>query len=311
MRKMITGLVATVMAVAALSTMAPAAKANTNAKFAFSMFRNGSTNVYTAYGDGSYVQAVTYHAGYEGQPSMNRARTQVAFIADIHGPRSVYIAPIDSAANQTRRVVTPVSGVTYSNPTLSPDGTKIAFASNQGGSWNIWTVDAAYGTNLRKITTSGQNTEPAFSHDGTQLAFTTTQFTGAKEVAVMHPAGGSATRVSFGGGQEPSWSPSGARLAYAVKPDSTRRWEIHTQSVSSPNVPVIVAKTGSRDYTDPTWSPDGSRVIFTADGGYGGLQSASSNGGDIRACINNWGYWAGSANWGYASTYRTNFYGVE
>jgi hypothetical protein len=57
-------------------------------------------------------------------------------------------------------------------PSWSPDGTKLAFASDRSGSWQIYVMDAD-GSNVVQLTSSGNHTQPAWSPDGKQIVYTT------------------------------------------------------------------------------------------------------------------------------------------
>jgi tricorn protease-like protein len=87
---------------------------------------------------------------------------------------------------------------TLAEPTLSPDGSEIAFVS--GG--DIWTVPAAGGAASLLVTDPATEGRPFYSPDGRELAFTSNRG-GAANVYVLTLATGqcagspSATTTSF------------------------------------------------------------------------------------------------------------------
>ncbi|MDX6555922.1 MAG: hypothetical protein QOD86_2117 [Miltoncostaeaceae bacterium] len=89
-------------------------------------------------------------------------------------------------------------------PVASPDGRRIAFASNRDRNNEIC-VMAADGSGQRRLTRSVRADDllPRFSPDGTRIAFASTDRTGASRVTVM-AADGSAPRAR-GPGAAPSW----------------------------------------------------------------------------------------------------------
>ena len=50
---------------------------------------------------------------------------------------------------------------------------RIAFQSNQGGDYEVWTVDSAGGTPLQLTTNAVTDGDPAWSPDGSRIAFAT------------------------------------------------------------------------------------------------------------------------------------------
>jgi Tol biopolymer transport system component len=66
--------------------------------------------------------------------------------------------------------VTTDAGEDYA-PCWSPDGTTIAFWSDRGGNFDIWTVPAGGGTCTQITTDPAYDGCPSWSPDGTTIAF--------------------------------------------------------------------------------------------------------------------------------------------
>ena len=81
---------------------------------------------------------------------------------------------------------------------LSPDGSRIVAAVENGGRTNLFLLERS-GEEIRQLTDGGAiNVNPAFSADGQQLAFTSDR-SGTPQVYVMSLGGGPARRVTFQG----------------------------------------------------------------------------------------------------------------
>ncbi|PYO98538.1 MAG: hypothetical protein DMD60_04015 [Gemmatimonadetes bacterium] len=169
------------------------------------------------------------------------------------------------------------TGTAYT-PSVSLDGTRIAFSQqNSGSDYDIWVMNID-GTNAHRVTSdAAYEDHPTWSPDGTRIAFTRDY-----AIYVMDADGANVRRLSPAGTTNdggPAWSPDGTRIAfhsgagvpahiYTVKPDGT----------------ALTPLTGGldNDYF-PAWSPDGSRMAFTSGrGGVGGIWSMRSDGTDLR-----------------------------
>src|SRR5262245_48573876 len=116
----------------------------------------------------------------------------------------VYSAP--ASARDTIRLA--------NNPALSPDGKLLAF------DWNgdIWLVGADNGEARPLTLHSGRDSQPAFSPDGSEVAFISDR-EGGSQVFVVPVAGGIPRQVSFhtAGYAIEEWTPDGRLLVKATR----------------------------------------------------------------------------------------------
>ena len=71
-------------------------------------------------------------------------------------------------------------------------------------------------------------------------------------------------RIRHAAADEPAWSPSGLRLAFAVdhEPPSGAQLEIYTVRANGSGIHRVV-RAGRTEATNPAWSPDGRTIAFT------------------------------------------------
>jgi len=157
----------------------------------------------------------------------------------------------------TRRRVNQDDDRINAYPVWSRDGSRIFFASNRGGDWDLYSAPAAGGEAKRLLALKGLQLPVSEGPDGTLLFCDRSTGTGA-DLWMLSPDGTSApffvSQASEVGGQ---YAPDGRTIAYVS--DETGRDEIYVRSVARPGDVVAVSTDGGRG---PRWSPDGRELFY-------------------------------------------------
>jgi TolB protein len=185
------------------------------------------------------------------------------------------------------------------NPVWSADGSKIAFSSaraldgtdadNTNGTRNVWVInsDGTGPTHLTGLTANGTSVDfPLWSPDGSKIIFQSARnLDGSDSLSsnfitniwvVNSDGSGSATAltkttVTGTGIDSAVWSPDGSKIAFssaraldgsdAVNTNGTKNiWLVKTDG--SGVTPLTKLTAVGADSDVPSWTPDGSKVVF-------------------------------------------------
>jgi len=165
-------------------------------------------------------------------------------------------------------------------PSLSSDGTTVAYAVRINDSWDIYTQRVG-GRNATPILSDPQRNEsgPAFSPDGASIAFHESDTNGG--IFVAGATGESVRRVTEMG-FHPAWSPDGKRIAFTTEEilnPSGRQGESLLYVVDAAGGPP--RKVADGDAAQPSWSPSGNRIVYWSNtGGQRDLFTVAEAGGE-------------------------------
>jgi hypothetical protein len=198
----------------------------------------------------------------------------VALTSDRDGNREIYTAdrPQDGgpASDLQRRTANPGAD---ENPAWSPAWTLLAFQSDRGGNWDIFTIRADCdpaepsgdtSCDLSQLTDDpGDDMLPAWSPDGRSIAFVSTR-DGNPEIYVMNTDGGRQRRLTDdpGGDWRPVWLTDSRSLLFVsdrAGSNDIYRLEVPEETTARLPVPTPVI-AGSADERDPAVARD--YVVF-------------------------------------------------
>jgi WD40-like Beta Propeller Repeat len=176
----------------------------------------------------------------------------------------------------------------------TPPGTngRIAYSSERSGNAELYSVNFDGSAERRLTWTGSSEGDPAWSPDGTKIAYASAGSGSRSRIWVMNADGSGQTQLAASSTEsaddiQPQWSPDGTQIAFA----STR--------VNTWNVWVINADgTGLRRVTDflsndPAWSPDGRQIAYVGLDAIGVVDATGEN----AHWITGPGGWAGAPSW--------------
>ena len=232
-------------------------------KIYFVSNRTGSKEIWAMDYDGQNQHQITHLGSISISPRISPDSSRLAFSTLGHDGWSVRMYSLELG----RMVGFPGGSAGGSNlsPAWSSDGSKVAFSSSRSGDSEIWVADANGNGPHRVTSITGPNVSPVWNpRTNSQLAFVSGR-TSEPQIYTMDQDGSNMQRMTDSGyAVSPSWSPSGALLAFSWNrkygPGDPGGQDIYVFEIASMHWLQVTHESGSNDF--PSWAPDTRHIVF-------------------------------------------------
>jgi Tol biopolymer transport system component len=206
-------------------------------------------------------------AAAQGSTAASKANPQI-YVMDGDGSDRTQLTHDASAQNMA--------------PAWSPDGTRIAFSKLAGDvdSSGLYVIGSD-GEGISRLTDGPIDSSPAWFPDGSRILFVRSP-EGVSELHVVDADGSDEHAVGGPGSgyvDSVTLSPDGTRIAFArLEPDLRQKnFEVFVANADGTGE-IRLTRTPAPE-ADPSWSPDGSRIVFAREGD---INTMAADGSDVR-----------------------------
>ena len=192
------------------------------------------------------------------------AETKIFFVSSRSGSKEIWEMDYDG---QNEHAITHLGSISLS-PRVSPDNSRLAFASLGSAGWAVrmYSLELSRVVSFPAGTADGSNQSPAWSGDGTKIAFSSSR-SGDPEIWIADASGANLHRITTFRGPDvsPTWNPrTNAQLAWVS--GRTGLPQIYTMDQDGANIQRM---TDGGYAISPSWSPSGQFLTFSWNRKYG------------------------------------------
>lgn len=180
---------------------------------------------------------------------------RIVFTAFVGASETIWTMDADG---KNQKQIIP-EGRINNQPSVSADGRFLVFASNRMGSAEIWLANAD-GSNLRQITTGGNNSQPHISPDGKWIVYRSTA-DGSGALRRISTAGGETVKLTEKSAGWARFSPDGKFIACTTQIEGKTKIAV-LDFEAAQTIKLFDTPRTANFNNGIRWTPDGKAVAY-------------------------------------------------
>ncbi len=239
------------------------------------------TQIFSMNADGSNLTSLTNNTNSSVSyynPTWSPDGNKISYISNPNsGPPNYYfdIYTMNPDGSNKTSLVSAQLNFSYNSPSWSPDSTKLVFTryvvNGNNLTAHIYSMNAD-GTNQVALTSGiSYNFEPVWSPDGSKIVYYYSTDSGGVDIFMMDSNGNNKTNLTHF--TDPTditgldWSPDSNKIAFSsIVFDSNYNYissEVYVMDNNGSNLTQVSTPTPAVFNHQPTWSPDGNRILYS------------------------------------------------
>ncbi|WMW25410.1 DUF5050 domain-containing protein [Methanolobus sediminis] len=207
--------------------------------------------------DGSGQKKLYDGMAWEGEPVFNEDGSKIYFAAESKKAFSARYISIHVMNTDGSDGVKLTETADSRNPAVSPDGSRLVYASRESGNYDIWIMSPDGSDKERLTDASGDESSPAWSPDGNTIVYSAMGDLFSIDVNAVRPVQLTSDTYS---NIEPSYSPDGNSIIYASNIGGDYDlWITSTDGSSHMKLTSDIS-----DEKAPAWNPEGTKIAYTS-----------------------------------------------
>ena len=236
---------------------------------------DGMSDIYVAKSDGTATSNITHDTlnRKDSSPNWSPEGKRIVFTRQTanQGGSSIMLVNADGSG-LVNLTLSPLatSGASNVDPSWSPDGKRVVFASNRDGNYDLYWLQPGSSQVYRLTKTEApvQNVHPSWSPNGDAIVFSRSGLSisspAAAQLFLLKTATGLTGRLTTTtqglGDRAPVFSPSGSDVAF--QSDRKGNNDVYVLHLGGNSIEQLTTWASSE--SEPSYAPDGSALVFVS-----------------------------------------------